>query len=224
MSRMFKSITRTWNVFTGCRHNCKYCSARTLAIGRLKHHPRYRDGFKPTFHPELLDIKFQPGEFVFVAYMGDVAFCPINNFADIEKKIWANPQTAFLLMSKDPRVFNLPFTKRPPNEVLGTTLETNRDYEMSLAPSPEIRAHYLALVKHPRKMVSIEPIMDFDLDPFLNMVEKIKPQIIEVGADNYHNHLPEPLADKLRHLLHHLRLICPKVVEKDGLKRLLKGV
>jgi hypothetical protein len=222
MSNMFKSITRTWNVFTGCRHNCTYCNARTLAIGRLKHHPRYRDGFKPAFHPELLDVKFEPGEFVFIAYMGDIAFCKVIDFGHILERIRAFPETNFLLMTKDPRVFKKWPINFPPNVVLGTTLETNRDYEMSLAPPPSIRAHFLGQTGHPKKMVSIEPIMDFDLDHFTYMVQQIGPQIVEVGADNYHHHLPEPPADKLRHLLHHLRLISPKVVEKDGLKRLLE--
>jgi hypothetical protein len=48
----------------------------------------------------------------------------------------------------------------------------------------------------------------------------MQPDIIEVGADNYHNHLPEPPWSKVKALLGKLRGISPRVVEKEGLERL----
>lgn len=66
---------RTWNVFVGCKHGCTYCNARTLAHTRLRHLLRYKDGFeKPHLVPELLGSGFKPGEFIFVAYMGNISF------------------------------------------------------------------------------------------------------------------------------------------------------
>lgn len=38
---------KTWNVQVGCYFNCTYCSARNLALTRLKNTDRYREGFKP---------------------------------------------------------------------------------------------------------------------------------------------------------------------------------
>jgi len=76
---------------------------------------------------------------------------------------------------------------------------------------------------HPKKFISIEPICDFDLDEMLSWMEEIKPDIIEVGADNYHNDLPEPPWEKVEKLLAGLKTICPTVVEKDGLDRLCNG-
>lgn len=73
------------------------------------------------------------------------------------------------------------------------------------------------------KMVSIEPVMDFDTDVLLSWISDISPQIIEAGADNYHNKLPEPSPEKLNKLLSHLKEICPNVIEKDGLERLKGG-
>ncbi|MCL0048393.1 hypothetical protein M1N20_02975 [Dehalococcoidia bacterium] len=83
-------------------------------------------------------------------------------------------------------------------------------------------------MEHPHKFISIEPIMDFDLEVLTQWLDRIKPGIVEVGADNYCNHLPEPPWWKVEALLKNLRGICPRVVEKEGLERLegisLKGV
>ena len=51
-------------------------------------------------------------------------------------------------------------------------------------------------------------------------ITEIHPQIIEVGADNYHNGLPEPPWEKVEKLLGSLKANFPTVVEKVGLDRL----
>lgn len=73
----------------------------------------------------------------------------------------------------------------------------------------------------PKKFISIEPVMDFDLDRMTAWIADIRATIIEIGADNYHNNLPEPPPAKLKALLRNLKKICPVVVEKPGLERLL---
>lgn len=223
MSRMFKSITRTWNVFVGCEFNCTYCNARKLALTRLKHLERYKDGFKPHLVESELNRTFKPGEFVFVAYMGDIAFCPAGDMSRIIARTVHFPKTDFLFMSKDPRCFKGWLLDLLPNVVLGTTLESNIVYPFSKAPTPYERTLALGKNRYPRKMVSIEPVMDFNLNGFIQYIGYIKPEIIEVGADNYHNNLPEPSPEKLEQLLTALRDICPRVIEKDGLDRLLKA-
>ncbi len=62
--------------------------------------------------------------------------------------------------------------------------------------------------------------MDFDLVTFVRWIGNIKPEIIEIGADNYNHNLPEPNPDKVNALLKLLRDICPTVIEKHGLERL----
>jgi hypothetical protein len=76
-------------------------------------------------------------------------------------------------------------------------------------------------VEHPHKAVSIEPLMDFDIYPFIKWMKDLKPEFIEVGADNYHNNLPEPTPEMVKELLFHLQGVCPNVIQKDGLGRLL---
>ena len=46
--------------------------------------------------------------------------------------------------------------------------------------------------------------MDFDFEEFSMWIKDIKPGIVELGADNYGNHLPEPSWDKVELLLNHL--------------------
>jgi hypothetical protein len=54
-------------------------------------------------------------------------------------------------------------------------------------------------------MVSIEPIMDFDLETFVQWISDIKPILVHVGYDNYNSNLPEPPLSKTKQLIEHLR-------------------
>lgn len=227
MSRMFKTIDRTWNPFTGCLYFCYNggCWARRTAV-RLEHLERYKDGFVPRFHEKEMLKTFSPGQFVAVSLMGDIAFATREEFLRILARIREFPQTYFLIQSKNPKQL---YDWRedwgitlPPNVYPGTTIETNRDYGLTKAPAPVERFRYLAGYPHNFKFISIEPIMDFDLAHLVAWMKIIKPEIIEIGADNYHNHLPEPPGLKIRWLLESLKGICPTVIEKPGLER-LKG-
>lgn len=220
MSRMFKSIDKTWNVFVGCRFDCTYCNARKTALTRLKHLDRYKDGFKPHLVESELKKTFKPGEFIFVSYMGDIAHASQYEFSQILSRIRQFPKTDFLLCSKSPGTFYRFGIDIPDNVILGTTIESNFDYGHSKAPTPEVRWKSLGVLNNPRKFLSIEPIMDFDLFTMLKWIKARKPEIIEVGADNYHNNLPEPPWEKVEKLLTNLRAICPQVIEKAGLERL----
>lgn len=220
MSRMFKSIDRTWNVFVGCRFECTYCNARKAAETRFRHIPRYKDGFIPHLVESELTRTFKPGEFIFVAYMGDIFWASFYEVEQILARIKDFPETRFLIQTKSPSTFfTFPYPI-PSNVVLGTTIETNRDYERTKAPHPFDRFEALREYPHLHKFLSIEPIMDFDLEELVNWVILLQPEIIEVGADNYHNHLPEPPWSKVEQLLVNLRQFCPNVIEKEGLERL----
>lgn len=250
MTKMFKSVTDTWNLVSGCLHSCKYCYARIMANGRLKPlylsnrniaipvfkpyeitygheeaagYDPYLDPFYPRFWPERLKRRFKPGILVFVVDMGDLfgEWVPTEWILAAIDYIKKFPYTDFLFLTKNSeRYMDFDF---PDNAILGTTLETNRaTWNWSWAGPPSVRQHALAANPHPRKFVSIEPIMDFNLEVLFDFITGIKPELVEVGADNYHNNLPEPPESKLRALLEKLRGICPKVVEKDGLRRLLK--
>lgn len=230
MTRMFKSVTRTWNPVVGCWHNCTYCWAKELSATKLKHLPRYRDGFEPKLIDNEFKQRFKPGEFVFVTDMGDLfgSWVPrkwIEAVLGVVKKF---PDTKFLFQTKNPERFGEFVFPVSGNIYLGTSIETNRDYGLTKAPTPWERHYWMTEYKsNPqllvlKKFLSIEPICDFDLDRLVHWVEAIGPDIIEVGADNHGHSLPEPCWDKVEKLLYRLRGICGDVKAKEGLERLKK--
>ncbi len=210
----------TWNPFTGCYFNCCYCWARKLAETKLK--KSYPEGFTSTTHPDRFTRRFKPNDFVFVWSMGDIAFAPPPVWRVVSEHVQKYPQTNFLLCTKSPHVFSQSIAW--PNLLFGSTIETNRHYpEISKAPPVHERYKQMSLI-YGRKFLSIEPIMDFDLNSFIQWVINIKPEIVEIGADNYHNNLPEPGPDKLAQFLVELRDYVPTVIEKPGLERLLPAL
>jgi len=87
----------------------------------------------------------------------------------------------------------------PANVLLATTLETDRDdlvKAISLAPVPSKRYKDFLAVKHPRKMITIEPVMKFNHDKMLEWIVNIKPERIFLGYDSRKTNLQEPTLDE----------------------------
>ena len=236
MTRMFtiKGMPmRTWNVFKGCKFDCTYCHARSLALGRLAHLPQYADGFYPRIVDQALWKHFRDGEFIFIAYMGDIAWAFKDELEAIMARVRMAPLTTFLMLTKAPNIFlewREAWGFEPPlNLYLGATIESNIDHKLTKAPPPEKRYLAMAQLDHPKKFISIEPIMNFHLGTLVAWMQDINPDIIEIGPDNYGNNLPEPISDltghqspwKVRKLVEMLKEFCPEVVEKPGLTRLV---
>jgi len=222
MSKMFTFNGKrmvTWNLFTGCNFNCSYCWARQLAETRLK--ASYPNGFIPTTHPDRFNRHFKPDDFVFPVSMGDIAFAPTPVWRTILHSVRNYPDTKFLLCTKAPSVYHNLQLSLMSNLYLGATLETNIKHpELSKAHPVTRRYHDMKYLAHPNKFISIEPIMDFDLNTFVQWILDINPSIVEVGADNYHHNLPEPSPDKLNMLLAEIKKFGRTVIEKQGLERL----
>lgn len=69
-------------------------------------------------------------------------------------------------------------------------------------------------------MISIEPIMDFDVDTMLEWMHAIKPKFVSIGADSKGHRLPEPSDVKVRKLVSALKMHGIEVKLKSNLKRL----
>jgi hypothetical protein len=51
------------------------------------------------------------------------------------------------------------------------------------------------------KIVSIEPMMDFDPEIFIQMLKDTGPVLVHIGYDNYNNDSPEPTLSKTEQVI-----------------------
>jgi DNA repair photolyase len=203
---MYELSAKQFNPFAGCKHNCSYCGSSFQA--QLKRYAKKNCQecyeFKPHTHPERLSQslpKTKYMQFIFTCANGDIAFCPTPYLREIVSTIKGKPDRTFLIQSKNPGTFGR--VDFPDNVILGTTIETNRDRlckAVADAPPPSKRYRDFAKIEHPLKMVTIEPVMDFDLDVMVKWMRNLSPCMIWLGYDSKNNHLPEPELHKVREL------------------------
>jgi len=192
----------TWNPVVGCEHNCSYCYARNLALGRLRLLPQYQD-FKPYLVKAELLSSFRSG-LIFVCDMGDLwgRWVPREWIEQVLAVVERSPDATFLMLTKNPLRYMEFVRQFPPNIILGATIESNLPYPaITDAPDPGSRAWALACIPWDRKFVSIEPILEFDLNVLPQRIELVKPQFVYIGYDNWGNNLPEPTLEKTKELI-----------------------
>ena len=164
------------------------------------------------------------GNFIFVGSSCDM-------FADKIPEKWIYEtlehcqkyKNEYLFQSKNPGRFYDFFMHFPTETILGTTIETNRQYpEMGKAPPTIKRALGLKELSDDFPiMVTAEPIMKFDLPVMELCIEACNPEWVNIGADSKHSGLPEPSAEKINKLIKNLKLANIEVKIKDNLKRLI---
>jgi hypothetical protein len=129
----------------------------------------------------------------------------MNLYGHVQVQIYFR---TFFFQTKDPRCFQK--YQFPKNVILGITLETNRDKDYNLVSKaliPSKRVLEFIKVEHPRKTITIEPIIKFDLIPLINMVKLIKPIRVYVGYDTKRSHLNEPKLAETNQLIEMLSKI-----------------
>jgi len=176
---------------------------------------------KLRFVKEEMAVNLGEGNFIFVGSSTDGWAYPVPSDWIIDTLgHCCKYNNRYLFQSKNPARFNMFLNWLPENSILGTTIETNRDYKITQAPMPEARM--LAMLSLPiPKMVSIEPIMDFDPDDLVRRIKEIAPEFVSIGADSKGHQLPEPPQGKVKQLIWELQDITTVKV-KDNLKRLLR--
>jgi hypothetical protein len=222
MEKVYRD-TKSWNPFVGCRFGCVYCkpSFQNLIawIGRMRHCEPCKS-YSPHEHPERLD-RVPRDEAIFVCEDGDISFAEPRFMKSILETMRSDDREyrVWFLQSKNPRCLGQYVELLPENTYLLTTLETNRDegYDtISKAPPPSERYKDFLSLKWNKKMVTVEPIMDFDLDTFSEWILSITPKAVFIGYNSHPKKvpLPEPEKKKTWQLIHTL--------EKNGILVLKK--
>ncbi len=197
-------ITDTWNPITGCLHGCTYCWARGYArrLAAMGVEPYRTHLFEPAFAEWRLRQRIRDGRTIFVSDMGDMwgDWVPRGWIERVLEAVRSKPRARFFFLTKNPKRY-LEFEDRfSDNVVLGATIESNRDYGLTRAPTPRERYEAMVNLDWEVKVVVIEPILDFD-EEFIDWIFDISPIMVYVGYDNYGNNLPEPKMAKTKILL-----------------------
>ena len=203
-SRMYPK-TKTWNPFKGCRFGCTYCEPTfKRQAKRQKHNCMECYGYVPHYHEERLG-NIPSTEIVFVCGNGDISFCKpafTRRIIDrIKQRRERCPDRTFYFQSKRPSYFAQFISEFPENVILVTTLETNRDQPaVSKAPVPSERYRQFKSLDYPRKVVTIEPVMDFDLDVFAGWIRELRVEYVWLGFNSHPKSvkLPEPEPEKVQ--------------------------
>lgn len=211
---MYPFVTHTWNVIKGkCPHDCSYCYMKVYSQPELH------------FDEKSLKDNLGSGNFIFVGSSCDAWADDIQNdwIDQMLEQCRLYPQNTYLFQSKNPSRLGYWYGDLPPKTILGTTIETCQTIDdYSKAPRP--RARFEAMLDlstgiYPL-MVSIEPIMDFDLATLVDWVKAISPKFVSIGADSKGHKLPEPSPNEVKYLIEELRSITTVKI-KDNLNRLV---
>lgn len=218
-SNMYQFVNATWNPISGlCGHMCQYCYAAAW-------YNRFKKPTELKLNEKNLNDDLGKDNFIFVESMGDLFAADIPDewimkVLDYCRKF----DNKYLFQSKNPqRIYD--FLSHPVfiKSVACTTIETNRHYpQMGNTPNTWDRADAMHSIRISKSQgyVTIEPIMDFDMDDMVFTIRHCKPTQVNIGADSGRNKLPEPSKEKILELISELQEFTT-VVQKSNLKRLL---
>lgn len=203
-----------------CPHKCGYCYVQTNPHGV---HPRWKGDIR--LIEDELKVNYGSGKTIFIEHMGDL-------FAEGVKDTWIRqilkhcreyPTNNYILQTKNPQRAWSHVFQFPSRVMVGTTIETNRTYKNTSAPASEFRYKEMMNFKDSgfRRFITIEPIMDFDLEVLVGWLKDIKPDFVNVGADSKGCNLPEPSPEKVQALINELQKFT-EIRNKSNLNRILK--
>lgn len=225
-SNMYSFITATWNTVKGeCYHNCSYCYMKRW--GKLNP-VRFDEKELKEFDRDMK--KYGEGQFIFVGSSNDMFAENIpNEWIEKTLKYCAEFDNRYLFQTKNPdriaqdkRIRKMLY--RLKNPIITTTIETNRTIPdiMGNSPTPIKRTNAMNyLSQYFKTFVTIEPIMDFDLFVFVEMIEECNPTQVNIGCNtSFKIPLPEPDKEKVLQLINEIQKFTT-IHNKKNLKRLL---
>jgi hypothetical protein len=214
---MYGFVTHTWNTIKGkCYHDCGYCYMKRW--GELK---------PVRFDENELKTDLGEGNFIFVGSSYDM-WSKGDAFDDpryYEMENWINKTLDHCEMHKNTYLFQTKNTFGfhnfifPENSILCTTIETNRAYDKNKAPDVKTRAYGLNAMNIYKTMVTLEPIMDFDMKEMVELIELANPDYVNIGAMTGGHKYPEPSKEKVSELIEYFK---DKIHLKKNLGRIMK--
>ncbi len=152
----------TWNPVTGCdkvSDGCRYCYAESFAR-RLQAmgNDKYREGFKLTLHPDVLQepFRWKKPRVVFVNSMSDLFHkdIPVEYICDVFEVMRQNPQHVFQVLTKRADVLRYYDSEDrlywPHNVWMGVSVENARSMD---------RIDLLRQTRAKVKFLSCEPLL-----------------------------------------------------------------
>lgn len=213
---MYGFVTHTWNPIKGkCVHDCSYCYMKRFKQKELR------------FDRKEIDDNLGENNFIFIGSSTDMFASDVCGIwiRQVLLKCMNHPKNKYLFQTKNPPrlLYNQKYF--PKGSILCTTIETNRENNLVNAPPRGNRKEYMKILKFP-VMITIEPIMDFDLDILVEWMKDIKPIQVNIGADSNKEKekdykFPEPSKEKVIDLIEELGKFT-KVIVKPNLKRIIK--
>lgn len=224
---MYPWVTHTHAHLGGeCPHKCSYCYVANPRYGR----PSKYQGELRLIDDEF-DVNYGSGKTIFIENCNDM-FCkevPVEFIYKIYEHCYRYPDNVYVFQTKNPQRI----IERPPalgvfKYMIGTTIESNRHYPeiMGNAPTPTDRINAMIgikrLDKNIKTFLTVEPVLDFDVDDLALKISLVNPDFLNLGADSKGHNLPEPSIDKIERLVDKLKEYGIELREKHNLERIRK--
>jgi len=196
---MYSFITHTFNTIKGiCPHGCTYCYMKRWGKQKPIH-----------FDEKELNTDLGLGRTIFMGSSCDMFAEKIPWEWTLNTLLYCQKynDNTYLFQSKNPKKFDLINALNLNNYKLCTTIETNRHYPeiMQKSPKPIDRAVDLSRFSGD-KYITIEPIIDFDLNEMVGIIKLCHPNQVNIGFNtSFKVKLPEPSEQKTIELIKELR-------------------
>lgn len=213
---MYEFITHTWNTIKGeCFHDCSYCYMKRW--GKLN---------PVRFDEKELKTDLGTGNFIFIGSSCDM-------FAENIPDEWIKKtlkhmemfDSKYLLQTKNPqRILDyIDASVITDKCVVCTTIESDLFYPEIMKNSPQPMQRSIAMEQISGVIdtyVTIEPILDFNIEHFVHMIRRCSPEQVNIGADSGQNNLHEPTKEKVLQLVSELQKFTI-IHNKSNLQRIL---